>query len=123
MTLDFRVQLKSGQRELEIEVDVTIAALTILRQKLGKDDWVMHIGWSPEKGDVQTENISAAIATYLEIELSHGGLSYWDPLLNPRVELNDAAMSYVLGHSAAFQELHSAITDAFSEPVAKSFLN
>ena len=120
--LDFRAGLQSGKREIEIEVDVTIAALTVLRQKLGKDEWVMHIGWSPDKGDVQTENISAAIAVYLDILLSHGGTSYWDPLLHDRLDLDETAMSYVLGHSAAFQELHTAITDAFSEPVVKSFL-
>jgi|SRR5579864_762190 len=120
--LDFRVQLLSGRRQIEVEVDVTMAALTILRQKLGIDDWVMNIGWSPQKGDVQEENIRAAVATFLEVQLSQGGMSYWDPLLHSRLELDEAAMSYVLGHSTAFRELHTAITDAFSETVVNSFL-
>lgn len=120
--LTFSVELESGHRNHLVPVHVTIAALTVLRQKLGKEKFVMHFGWSPEKGDVDERNISAAIKSYLEVLLERGGMSYWDPLVNRELELNEAAMSYVLGHSPAFQELHAAITDAFSEPVVKSFL-
>jgi hypothetical protein len=100
---------------------VTIAALTILRQKLGRDEFVTG-GWSPKRGDVDEESISAAVIAYLEFQLSHGGTSYWDPLLDDHLNLNEAAMSYVLGQSTAFQELHTAITDAFSPPVLKAFI-
>lgn len=120
--VDFRATLQSGGEVLEVRVDVTIAALDVLRQKLGKDKWVMRGGWSPKRGDVDEKNVSAAITAYLDLQLSCGGMSYWDPLLNPHLELNEAAMSYVLGHGAAFQELYTAITEAFSEVVMKSFL-
>jgi hypothetical protein len=103
-------------------VDVTIAALDALRQKLGTDAFIMHNGWSPETGDVEETNIAAAVTAYLETLLSRGGTSYWDPLLDKHLDLNQSGMSYVLGHSTAFQELHTAITDAFSPPVRKSFL-
>ncbi len=122
MALDFRAKLQSGPKEIEVRVDVTIAALTVLRQKLGKDDFIMHIGWSPEKGDVEQANISAAVRAYLEMLLSQGGTSYWSPLGDKHLDLNESAMSFVLGHSTAFQELHAAITDAFSPPVRQSFL-
>ncbi|HEY5175336.1 MAG TPA: hypothetical protein VII95_07190 [Terriglobales bacterium] len=120
--LRFSAELKSGNRTQFVFVHVTIVALTELRQKLGKEDFLMHIGWLPEKGDVDEGNISAAIKSYLEIQLESGGMSYWDPLVNRELELDEAAMSYVLGHSPAFQELRAAITDAFSDPVVKSFL-
>jgi hypothetical protein len=120
--LTFGAQLESGQRTHDVFVHVTISALTVLRQKLGKEKFVMYIGWSPDKGDVDEQNISAAIRIYLEVLLQTGGMSYWDPLTHSELELNESAMSYVLGQSPAFQELHAAITDAFSESVVGSFL-
>jgi len=120
--LDFRAHLRSGGKEIDVRVDVTIAALTVLRQRLGIEKFIMHIGWSPQKGDVSEEHIGAAVKVYLETQLEQGGTSYWDPLLQSHLTLNEAAMSYVLGHSTAFQELHTAVTDAFSPSVRKSFL-
>jgi hypothetical protein len=120
--LDFRARLRSGQRKAEIRVDVTIAALTVLRQRLGKDEFIAEFGWSPQRGDVDEANIQAAVIAFLELQLRHGGTSYWDPLLDNHLLLNEAAMSYVLGHSTAFQELHTAITDAFSPIVRKNFI-
>ena len=120
--LAFGVELESGKRDHQIRVHVTLAALTVLRQSLGKEKFLMH-GWSPEKGDVDEENIKAAVRAYLEIVLERGGLSYWDPLTNRELEINESAMSFALGHSPAFQELRSAVTDAFSETVVRSFLN
>jgi hypothetical protein len=120
--LDFRSRLRSGLREVEVRVDVSIAALTVLRQKLGKEEFIANFGWSPQRGDVDEANIQAAVIAYLELQLSHGGTSYWDPLLDKHLALNESAMSYVLGHSTAFQELHTAITDAFSPPVRKNFI-
>ena len=120
--LTFSAELESGKRTQTVFVHVTITALTLLRQKLGKEDFAMHFGWAPAKGDVDEENISAAIKSYLQVLLEKGGMSYWDPVVNRELELDESAMSYVLGHSPAFQELHAAITDAFSGPVVKSFL-
>ena len=120
--LEFRAQLRSGQRVIEVRVDVTIAALMVLRQHLGKEE-IAIIGWSPQKGDVDEQDIGAAVTRYLEIQLNNGGTSYWDPLLDSRLDLNEAAMSYVLGDSTALQELRSAINDAFSEPVRRSFIS
>ncbi|HTW56919.1 MAG TPA: hypothetical protein VMD99_02185 [Terriglobales bacterium] len=119
--LDFRAQLRSGERVVEARVDVTIAALMVLRQHLGKED-IAAVGWSPQKGDVDEQDISAAVTRYLEIQVSQGGTSYWDPLLESHLDLNEAAMSYVLGYSTALQELRTAINDAFSEPVLPSFV-
>ena len=119
--VDFRAQLRSGQRVIEVRVDVTISALIVLRQHLGKEE-IAIIGWSPQKGDVDEQDISAAVTRYLEIQLNQGGTSYWDPLLDPHLDLNESAMSYVLGHSTAFQELRTAISDAFSETVRRSFI-
>jgi hypothetical protein len=119
--LDFRAELRSGQRTVEVRVDVTISALMILREHLGKGDFV-GIGWSPQRGDVEEQDISAAVTRYLEIQLKQGGTSYWDPLLDSHLDLNESAMSYVLGHSTALQELRTAISDAFSETVRRGFI-
>ena len=119
--LDFRAQVRSGRRLTEVRVDVTITALAVLRQQLGKEDFV-STGWSPQRGDVEEEDIAAAVTRYLELHLSQGGMSYSDPLLDSHLDLNEAAMSYVLGHSTAFQELRTAITDAFSELVRRNFI-
>ena len=118
---DFRAQLQSGDMTIEVRIDVTIIALSILRQKLGIEKFPLH-GWSPAKGDVSEENIRSAVKGYLETHLQQGGTSSWDPLLEPEphLTLNEGAMSYFLGHSAAFQELHYAVTDAFSPLVRKS---
>jgi hypothetical protein len=119
--LDFRAELRSGQRSTEVRIDVTFAALLVLRQHLGKDDFV-GIGWSPQRGDVDEQDISAAATRYLEIQLNQGGTSYWDPLLDNHLDLNESAMSYVLGDSTALQELRTAVSDAFSPPVRRSFI-
>ncbi|MGO9649084.1 MAG: hypothetical protein ACLPOO_13625 [Terriglobales bacterium] len=119
--LDFRAQLRSGQRVAEARVDVTMSALVVLRQQLGKEDYV-SLGWSPKRGDVDEQDITAAVTRYLELQLGQGGMSYWDPLLEPHLDLNESAMSYVLGYSTAFQELRTAIADAFSEPVRRNFI-
>lgn len=100
---------------------MTILALAVLRQHLGREGFVSG-GWSPQRGDVEERDIAAVVSTFLELELRHGGTSYWDPLLDPHLEMNEPAISYVLGHSAAFQELRTAINDAFSEPVLRSFI-
>ncbi len=118
--LDFRAQLQSGGKETEVRVDVTIAALAVLRQQLGKENFV-STGWSPQRGDVDEQDIAAAVTRFLELQLNQGGTSYWDPLMDAHLDLTESSMSYVLGHSTAFQELRSAITDAFSEPVQQSF--
>jgi len=119
--LDFRSRLQSGSMTIEVRVDVTIAALSILRQKLGIEKFTLQ-GWSPSIGDVSEENICAAVKGFLETLLQQGGTSYWDPLLEKHLTLNEPAMSYFLGHSTAFQELHFAVTDAFSPSIRRSFL-
>src|SRR5579863_1768899 len=88
--LDFRGQLQSGRRETEVRVDVTIPALVVLRQQLGKEDFVSG-GWSPQRGDVDEQDIGAAVTRFLELQLSQGGTSYWDPLLDSHLDLNEPA--------------------------------
>jgi len=119
--LDFRSVLQSGSMMIDVRVDVTIAALSILRQKLGIEKFTLQ-GWSPSSGDVSEEHICAVVKGYLETQLQQGGTSYWDPLLEKHLTLNESAMSYYFGHSTAFQELHFAVTDAFSPLVRRSFL-
>lgn len=121
-SLDFRAKLISGAKQIEVRVDIPMTSLDLLRQKLGKDALIMQTDWSPDKGDVEEVSLGEAVRAYLETLVSQGGTSYWDPVLDKHIDLNESAMSYVLGRSTAFRELHSAISDAFSPPIRQSFL-
>ena len=52
-----------------------------------------------------------------------GGTEYWDPLLDPRLDLDGMAMSFLLGYGPAFEELRQAINHALGPLVASSFVD
>lgn len=43
------------------------------------------------------------VKEFLKLELSLGGESYWVSIRDPQKEMNEAAFSYLLGHSAVGQ--------------------
>jgi len=107
---EFRATLNSGTRSCMVTVEVSEAALDVVRQKLGTD------------GDLDNNTIAGIVRNFLEVELSRGGTSYWDPLLNRRLSLYQAEMSFLLGYGTSFAELAQAVTDALEPPVLSSFL-
>ena len=105
---EFSSTLRSGARECQVTVVVSWAARGILQQRLGHD--------------VDNDTIARTVNGFLTLQLSHGGISYWDPLLNPCVNLFAAEMSSFLELSPAFEELRQAVADALEPPVLSSFL-
>ena len=111
--LDFRVTLRSGGAECDVVVELTLAALDILRERLGIE--CVGVGWSSTGDDVSLDSLHTAAREFVELQLSHGGTSYWDPQRFPRLELNSAAMSYLLQETPSFKLLRAAIDDFFDE--------
>lgn len=71
--LEFRATLKSGSRDCQVAVDVSITALDVVRQKLGLEDFVAKVGWSPQDGDVDEQTIAQTVYNFLSHLLSYGG--------------------------------------------------
>jgi len=112
--LEFEAILESGSRECRVSVELTLAALNRLREKLALQDKVGFPGWSKD-GDVDEDTLGKVVAEFLDFKLSTGGAGYWDPLLFPKLELNESVISYLISDSQAFKQLTSAIDDFLSD--------
>jgi len=79
--------LVSGNLERQVEVDVLYSVVLDLKQKLA--------------GKVldETSAVKEVVREYLEMELSRGGESYWDPIRYPRQEINGSALLYLFMHT------------------------
>ena len=121
--LEFRAQLKSGRRTCQVVVDVFWGAMEFLERKLGLKEFVAGQPDVMERSNLNDEMVNQVVRTFLQYQLAAGGTSYWDPLLHPRLELNEPAMSFISGQSTAFEELRHAISDAFEPEVLDSFVS
>jgi hypothetical protein len=119
--ISFVAQLKSGAQETGVSVFIAMDALDLLAERFGfrRPD---PVGWVPDQGDINEKTLKTVVVSFLEQELARGGKSYWDPVRYPHLELNEAAASYLLGHSAALMELLHAVNDVFDPLAAPSFL-
>ena len=113
----YDVTLKSGNRQHHVAVDVFWGATEFLKQKRGLGKLT-----SKSKRDFQNEVVAKAVWSFVQHQLSQGGISYWNPVLHPRLEMNDAAMLFVFGQSTALNELWQAVSDSFEPPVVDSIL-
>ncbi len=120
---EFHVTLRSGSRIQRVVVDVSWDALEFLQQKLGLKKFETRTEGALQRGHLNDEMVAKTVRSFVQHELSMGGTSYWNPVLYPRRELNDAAMLFLLGQSASFYELWQAVYDAFEPSVVDSFLN
>ena len=118
---EFEVTLKSGARRQRVIVDVSWTAVEFLRQKLGLGNFVSGSDDALQKGHLSDELVGERVRSFVEHELSFGGTSYWDPILYPRRDLNEAAMLFLVGQSTTFYELWQAVTDAFDPAVSRAF--
>ena len=84
----FRVLLRSGAREESVHVNVTRAATGELGRKAGVE---------PDR-----EMLEQVVREFVKMELSLGGMSYWDPIRVPERDLTAAAMSYLLSLERVF---------------------
>lgn len=109
----FQAVLRAGTRECVVSVDVFLSATELLRSKLG---------FNTERASLSMDLVVPLVKSFLEHQLSSGGTGYWSPLLYSKLELNESAMSFLLGQSSAFEELRQAVADAFDPAVVESFI-
>jgi len=87
------VTLSSGGLARQVEVDVLYTVVLDLKNKIaGK-------GWS------ETSAVKEVVKGFIEMELSLGGESYWDPIRDPKREINGSALSYLFMHTPVAQTL------------------
>lgn len=117
---EFHVVLCSGARRCTVVVDVTWAAIELLRHKLGlREPSPSH---DLPAGHIIREMVAPVVRRFVEQALSRGGTSYWDPLESSQIELSGTDLSFLMGQSTAFEELRQAISDAFDPAVLDSFI-
>lgn len=96
----FSVGLQSGSMPCTVTVDITEAALALIREKLRDTK-------APE--DAAVEELARE---FVRLWLSHGGTSFWDPRRDSRLELNAPAFMYLMGHRDAYDRLKKSIDSA-----------
>jgi hypothetical protein len=112
--LEFEATLESGRRECSVSVEVSLAALNKLREKFALSGRVGSPAWVKE-GDVHELTLKKLVEEFLDFQLSGGGTSYWDPIRFPKLELKEAAVSYLMPDSKGFKQLWAAIDDFLGE--------
>jgi hypothetical protein len=96
----FRAKLVAGRGSCDVTVDVSTAAQEHLKEQLGQ-------------AHLSKDALVSLVRDFLELELSSGGKSYWDPLLHRELDLSAPAVSYLFKESFEYRELRSAIHDFF----------
>ncbi len=97
----FAVTLRSGGLSCAVVVDVTEAALGMMRERVSQTK-------APQ--DAALEEV---VGEFVKLQVSHGGTNYWDPRKDPRLELNAAAFMYLMGHRDALRRLKGEIKVIF----------
>jgi hypothetical protein len=87
----YSATLASGNRTTDVEVDVTQLAILEIKRKAREDVA------NPVDEAVAVKEL---VKRFLKFELSLGGESYWDPTRPEPLELNESALSYLIGQAA-----------------------
>ncbi len=87
------VILTSGVTTQKVEVDVLYDVVIDIKNRIAG------------KGLDETTVIKEVVREYLEMELSRGGESYWDPRRPERQEINGNALSYFFMHTPVAESL------------------
>jgi hypothetical protein len=119
--LEFEAILESGSRQCRVSVELTLAALNRLREKLALEDKVGFPGWAKD-GDVDEDTLRKVVAEFLDFQLTSGGASYWDPLHFPKLELNESVISYLVPDTKAFLQLLAATNRFLGNAVVEDSL-
>lgn len=96
----FEVILASGGQRTTVTVDVTHPVW------LGIAHWSPGLPPDPEFGPIdtstpeQTDRVKDFVIQFLKLRLSLGGSNYWDPIREPSLELDEAALQYLTGFSS-----------------------
>ncbi len=87
----FEVVIASGSVTQRIAVDVTKDALDLLKSRMGET-----------VADPRGQIVKELVRKFVEMQLSRGGTSYWDPIRSSQLDLNAAAAQYMIGHEMFF---------------------
>lgn len=96
----FKVTLKSGTWSQEVWVAVTPSALRVLRPLATTD-----------------QALAELVRAYLQHRLSIAGAGHWDPIREPRRELDEAAALYLRWRP--YEALRAAVDEIFNPTVSK----
>jgi len=94
----FRGTLKSGERRQEIWVAVTPAGLRILRPLAPND-----------------QSLAELVRAFLMHRLSVGGAGHWDPISDPKQEVDESAARYLRWRP--YEALKSSVDEVFNPGV------
>jgi hypothetical protein len=119
--LEFEATLESGSRQCKVTIELTLAALNKLREKLALPEKVGFPGWAGND-DVDEATLKKVVAEFLDFQIATGGESYWDPILFPKLELNEWTVSYLIPDSKAFQQLRAAVDRFFRDTAIEDSL-
>jgi hypothetical protein len=87
------VALESGGARRDVQVDVSYGVVLEIKQRIAG------------KGVDETSAVKEIVREYIEIELSRGGESYWDPIRYPQQEINGNALAYLFMHTPVAENL------------------
>jgi hypothetical protein len=88
----FTATLLSGGLSCNVEVDVTMSAVDAIKRSVAEKSAGLV-----DEGSA----IKEIVKEFLKLRLSFGGESYWDPLRERQLDLNEDALSYWLGPALA----------------------
>jgi hypothetical protein len=98
----FAAGLQSGSLSCNVTVDVTEAALGVIRERVKRT------------GAPEDAALLEVVGEFVKFELAHGGKSYWDPRRDSRLELNAGALMYLFGQRDAYERLKQSIDEVFN---------
>ncbi|HXY77725.1 MAG TPA: hypothetical protein VEH47_02870 [Candidatus Acidoferrales bacterium] len=87
------VTLVSGDARRDVQVDVLYSVVLEIKQRIAG------------KGLDETSAVKEIVREYIEMELSRGGESYWDPIHYPQQEINGSALVYLFMHTPVAENL------------------
>jgi hypothetical protein len=84
----YPARLVSGGLTVDVQVEVTILASEAIKRRAKQS-----AGSYDRKAATKQ-----VVKEFLDLQLSFGGESYWDPIRHPKQELNDSALLYLFTH-------------------------
>jgi hypothetical protein len=87
------IVLISGGATWKVEVDVLLSAIDDIKRRIAG------------KGLDEAEAVKNVVREFVKLELSRGGVSYWDPIRYPQQEVSEGTLLYLFGQTSAAHSL------------------